>query len=251
MLTVGLLSDIHAHRHDQADEVQALIAHVNATLPPDLLVLAGDISHRTPEVTGFLKKLTIPCARCWVPGNHDIWVIDSEGPADTPEHRYRERFPALSADVGWHYLPAEPLLLKSERVAVVGTLGWFTGDGYSEWLDADAGPENDKLAKGFATALADQIERVPRDFGLIVVTHHLSHSNVPANDPSQGRLANRYLQPVLQDNRRRILLAVHGHRHVRYNPIEIDGIQFVAHPFGYPHQHARVEDGYRLVEIAT
>lgn len=251
MLTIGLLSDIHAHRHDHARDVQALVEHINTSAPPNLMLLAGDISHRTSEIAEFLRSLKAPCPRCWVPGNHDLWVLDPETPEDTPERRYRMHFPALSAEVGWHYLPAEPLPLPTHRIAVVGSVGWFTGNGYSEWLDADGTPENDRLAKGFADELATQIETVPTDLQLIVVTHHLSHSGIASGSLIGGNLVNRYLEAVLERHRDRILLVVHGHLHVRYDPIEIAGLRFVAHPFGYPHQHRGVEDGYRLLTCDT
>ncbi len=34
-MKIGLLSDIHAHRHDQAQEISDLLLHINASPKPD------------------------------------------------------------------------------------------------------------------------------------------------------------------------------------------------------------------------
>jgi hypothetical protein len=48
----------------------------------------------------------------------------------------------------------------------------------------------------------------------------------------------------------RISAVLHGHVHRRYDPVSIEGALFYAHPFGYPGEHADVEDGYRLFDIS-
>jgi len=93
------------------------------------------------------------------------------------------------------------------------------------------------------------LKRFPKGVRVIVATHHLSHRGVPSYDPAQGNLWNIHLQEFLERHKERILLVVHGHRHVRYDPINVDGFNFVAHPFGYPNQHDFVSDGYRTVEV--
>lgn len=50
-------------------------------------------------------------------------------------------------------------------------------------------------------------------------------------------------------NQKENLLAVHCHRHERYDPITVSGFNFVSHPFGYLHQHDIINDGYRTVEV--
>ena len=157
-LTIGLLSDVHAHRPDQAEALAGLIEHINAQPAPDLLLLAGDVSHRTAELSSFLGALRADCPRCWVPGNHDVWVIDPESADDSAELRYRQRFAAISEAQGWHYLPAGPLLLPELGLAAVGTLGWFTGPGFSEWFDQPSSEQDLELAR----RLADELEAPDR-----------------------------------------------------------------------------------------
>jgi len=185
-LSVGLLSDVHAHRHDQAGALAGLIAHVNAQPAPDLLLLAGDVSHRTAELDRFLGSLRSDCPRCWVPGNHDIWVIDPESPDDSAELRYRRRFAEISEAHGWHYLPLGPRVLHEPDLAVVGTLGWFSGQGFSEWFDRQSSERDQELARRLADELEANIVAVPQHLRLIVVTHHLSHDGIPTLDPGSA-----------------------------------------------------------------
>jgi hypothetical protein len=41
----------------------------------------------------------------------------------------------------------------------------------------------------------------------------------------------------------------HGHKHRRYGPMSLDGVRYIAHPFGYPRRHERPEDGLRVFEL--
>lgn len=248
-MILGLMSDIHAHRGDQAAEISELVASINTGPAPDLLIFAGDASHRLNEIDQFLKSFRLECPKCWIPGNHDIWVIDKESPEDTAEHRYQVVFPRVSREAGWHYLPDGPLLLEKHGVGVIGTIGWFSGDGFSEWFDADSSALDRELAVNFALELERSLEQVPQDKPVVVVTHHLGHQGVPSFEPERGSVWNEHVQQFLGKHRDRILLVVHGHSHLRYDPIQVDGLYFMAHPFGYPYQHDCVNDGYRTVEV--
>ena len=248
-MKVGICSDIHVHRHDQTDAIQELIAHVNAQRDLDLLICAGDLSHCTAEVRAFLQSITLDCPRVWLPGNHDLWVIDAESESDTSDSRYRVMLPALSDAAGWHYLPSGPLSLAGERIAVVGTTGWFTDSGYSEWFDADADERDQELATRFASELEHNIAAVEASVRLIVVTHHVPHPGcLPQGDPRNGEHSVRIAE-VIARHADRIELVVHGHKHRRYGPKTIDGVRYVAHPFGYPRQHEGPEDGFRVVDV--
>jgi predicted MPP superfamily phosphohydrolase len=248
-MILGLMSDIHSHRGDHADEVANLLESINNGPSPDLLLFLGDTSHRIPEIDQFLQAIKLRCPKGWIPGNHDIWVIDKESQEDTADHRYTVTFPHISKQAGWHYLPNNPLCLSRFGIAIIGTIGWFSGDGYSEWFDADSSSLDQDLAKRFGIELEKSLEQVPQDLQLIVATHHLSHNNIPSFDPTQGNLWNIYLERFLEKYKDRIVLVVHGHRHVRYDPANVDDLVFVAHPFGYPHQHNSISDGYRTLEV--
>ncbi|MBD3163418.1 MAG: hypothetical protein GF346_13080 [Candidatus Eisenbacteria bacterium] len=249
MLRIGLLSDIHAHRHDQEEDVDALIQHINAQPAPDVLVCAGDISHHTGEVDRFLRRIHHDAPKCWVPGNHDVWVIDRESDEDSAQLRYEQVFPRISAEAGWWYLPGNPLPLANTDLAIVGSIGWFTGEGFSEWFDQPSGQRDMDLAHRLAEALRADVARLPSATRLIIVTHHVGHRSAPSHDPTQGNVWSSALEELIEDLADRVVAVLHGHRHVRYEPRCIDGKLFAAHPFGYPHQHSRVEDGYRVVVL--
>lgn len=248
-MNLGICSDIHVHRREQADQVQELVEHINAHRDLDLLICAGDLSHRTAEARAFLQSITLDCPRAWLPGNHDLWVIDEESESDSAESRYRLTLPALSDCVGWHYLPAGPLK-RAGGLAVVGTTGWFTDPGYSEWFDADADQRDQDLAARLADELDQNIRAVEGNARIIVVTHHVPHpACLPEGDPRQAEHSTR-IATVIARHAERIELVVHGHKHRRYGPDTIDGIPYVAHPFGYPRQHESPKDGLRVLVVA-
>lgn len=249
-MKLALLSDVHVHRSDHSADVAALAQRIPG-LAVDLVLCAGDLSHRPDELEGFLRQIrpAAPVRCAWVPGNHDIWVIDEEGEEDTAANRYRRVLPEISRRVGWHYLPAAPLLIPEHGLAVVGTMGWFTGPGYSEWFDSEASDADETLARDLAGQLEAHIEAVPPDLRLIAVTHHVPDERCLASGSSKRSETSVFAQAVLRRHSSRLALVVHGHRHRRYGPLLLDGVPYVAHPFGYPHQHQSVDDGVRVLEI--
>lgn len=250
-MRVALVSDVHVHRHDQADEVAALVDHIHRLSDVDLLLCAGDLSHRTPEIERFLAaiRLDVPCA--WVPGNHDIWVIEAESGSDTAAHRYHTLFPELSRRLGWHYLPAAPLLLPKHHLAVVGTIGWFTGPGPSEWFDTDASDADDALARSLAADLDAQLHSIPAGCRAIALTHHVPDARCLPAEGNRLAKTSDYLTATLQRHALQLALVAHGHKHRRYGPLMLDGVPYVAHPFGYPTQHTGPEDGVRVLDVAV
>jgi 3',5'-cyclic AMP phosphodiesterase CpdA len=248
-MKIGILSDIHAHRHEQEAEVRDLIEHINAAPVPDLLVFAGDISHRTGEILAFLERIEVPCPKCWVPGNHDIWVIDAESADDSPWKRYRQTFNLLSERTGWHYLPERPFVFSGTGLAVVGTIGWFTDDGYSEWFDADATEKDRELALLFMNEIRDQIRALDDGADIVLVSHHLVHADTPVIGRKKGASRSAFMEELFVSYQSRITAVIHGHVHRRYDPVSIVGVPFCAHPFGYPGEHGCVEDGYRVIEV--
>jgi len=244
---IGICSDIHVHRHDQADDIQDLVEHINAS-ELDVLLCAGDLSHHPDEVRGFLQAISLECPRAWVPGNHDVWGIDAASPSNTADHRYRTVFPALSRETGWHYLPDAPLLIPGGETTVVGTLGWFTGPGYSEWFDASASDADEMLAARFAQELEQSILTSGAE-QLIVVTHHVPHPDCLPEGGKRQAKHSTLLAEVIARYADRIALVVHGHKHRRYGPSLIDGLWYVAHPFGYPGQHTSHWDGLRVLDL--
>ncbi len=248
-MKIGICSDIHAHRHDQQNQIKELTAYINSASDTDLLICAGDISHRSKEVAAFLSSIRLFCPKCWVPGNHDIWVIDKEGLWDCAAYRYYYLFPRISRKTGWHYLPSNSLYLHEFQTEIMGTTGWFTGRGYSEWYDCEAGIRDEKLAYKMAVSLRKNLAQSKTE-KRIIVSHHLPlPACLPQEKKEETAKVNRHMQTVIHAFASRIVLLIHGHRHRRYGPEKKEGILSVAHPFGYPQQHSRAEDGFRILEI--
>jgi hypothetical protein len=131
----------------------------------------------------------------------------------------------------------------------VGTTGWFTDPGYSEWFDAKADERDQDLATRFASDLELHMAAVDKSARLIVVTHHVPHpACLPEGDPRRGEHSVRIAE-VIARHAERIELVVHGHKHRRYGPTTIDGVRYIAHPFGYPRQHEGPQDGLRVVSL--
>jgi hypothetical protein len=100
----------------------------------------------------------------------------------------REYFPALSKKAGWHYLPNQPFLFSKDTVALVGTIGWFTDNGYSEWYDSDSSEKDQQLALTFKQEVEAQFGSLDDNLSLILVSHHLIHANTPSILLKQGAL---------------------------------------------------------------
>jgi len=248
-MKLAFCSDIHVHRYEQAADIDALIKHINQLTDLDGFLCLGDLSHRTDELKSFLSAITLDCPKLWVPGNHDIWVIDKESELDTAEYRYNKLFPKISAELGWIYLPAEVFQFKAKNCVVIGSMGWFSGAGFSEWFDADADKFNEQLAVEMANELEIKIQQVVEGQRIILSIHHVPHAEcIPEHARGSGRV-NQYIQSVILKYKDKIELVIHGHYHSRYEPIDIDGVRFVAHPFGYPQQHVSIEDGVKVIEL--
>ena len=109
------------------------------------------------------------------------------------------------------------------------------------------------LGRNWRGNLASELERnivlVDKNARLIVVTHHVPHpACLPEGDPRCGEHSVRIAE-VIARHADRIELVVHGHKHRRYGPKTIDGVRYIAHPFGYPRQPEGPEDGLRVVEL--
>lgn len=250
-----LLSDLHIHRSepDHQAVIDDVVRQVNAwgQGEADLIVLAGDLSHETAAVEGFLRRFDTRVPRVWVPGNHDLWLVEPEGPEDSARRRYDELLPAISRRTGWHYLPTGPLILAAsgQTWGIVGNIGWFATGKYSEWTGEQAGAADECLAEEMAADLERDLAQVKDrrvDHVLVVLHHPPASPELPV--PTHGNEQNPPVARVLLDHAAAIDLVVHGHRHRRYGPQAIGPLQFLAHPLGYPDQHAGWEDGVRLVD---
>ncbi len=253
-MRIAITADLHwggaRGRGDAATRRLAAFLHDR---PPDLLILAGDIGAGDDFGPCLELFADLSCRKALVPGNHDIWVTDSDGRGDSLRV-YREHLPQLSAAAGFHYLDAGPLLLDAD-LAVVGSMNWYDYswalDALKQWFPdelerlqskrfSQGGRHNDvRFVRwplddlGFTAEAVAAFERhldsaLTQTANAIVVTHHpplygLNFPNErdapPGEPPMLDRLlweafsGNRALEEVLMRHAARIPFVFCGHTH--------------------------------------
>lgn len=235
---VFAISDIHVDYEVNARWVRALSS---ADFRDDLLILAGDVTHKLPELAACLDTLAARFAKVlFVPGNHDLWVIG--GPDGRDSLQKFAEVAAVVRDSGatmsphWH-----------GDVLFAPLLGWYDfsfgapGDELRKtWMDFHAcrwpgerGPE--QITEYFTSLNALTTARVPAK--TITYSHFLPRIDlVPAFVPSRHRV----LDPVLGSTRIELQLRqlnsdlhVYGHSHINRSVV-LDGVTYVNNAFGYP-----------------
>ncbi len=156
------------------------------SLEPDIILVTGDIAGSTSYIKKFLEEITVSAKKkIFCPGNHDIWVNSQS--YDASWVKYYQVLPELSKELGWHYLPNQPLII--EKVAFVGTMGWydystrnptwdneislqeyetkFNKKSGAVWMDreyAKFGDYNDRVvADHFASELITDLQKISED----------------------------------------------------------------------------------------
>lgn len=251
MTTIAITADLHWNVRPAGDEATLGIVAFLKEHPVDVLVLAGDVGagHQFGPCLELFGEL--PCRKALVPGNHDIWVADSDDRGDSLKV-YQHHLPALSQAHDFHYLDHGPLILPEAGLALVGSINWYD---YSWALDRlkerlpdweerlrskrfTRGRHNDAryvrwpiddtrftaaVVKTLDRHLQEALQKVER---AIVITHHPTFYGVnfppkPEDDPepSIDRLlweafsGNRSLEAVLTRHAARIPFAFCGHTH--------------------------------------
>jgi 3',5'-cyclic AMP phosphodiesterase CpdA len=123
-LRLAVTADLHWGTHENGDQATELMLQFLRQQPPDLLILAGDIGagDHFEECLTLFDDFT--CRKALIPGNHDIWVSDSDSRGDSLQV-YREHLPKISAIHGFHYLDHAPVIIPEADLAVVGSINWY------------------------------------------------------------------------------------------------------------------------------
>src|SRR3954465_14705878 len=113
-----LTSDLH-HNHPRSKPLaEELIGQINQS-EADILVLVGDTAVMSEgALEKCLKMITFRGEKLFGPGNHELWTQGS----DSYEF-FTDVMPQLVRRLGWRWLSDEPFV--SDRVAIVGSLGWY------------------------------------------------------------------------------------------------------------------------------
>jgi len=261
---LALTSDLHVDHHP---EVVPLVAERLRRLEPDVVVVAGDVSHDAAQVEAALAGLG---ARqlVFVPGNHDLWMgadgIDSR-------RRYEEVLPARVRDAGGHCLGQQPVEIGT--VFFVGVTGWYdyslrrpdlpcTLDDYRRgaygklrWNDVQhvrwpGCAEAEAICAEMTASLEKQLQVAgPK----VVVTHHLPFAELVTNFrdlPLPAEIAHvpwDFLNGFMGSARlgaaiaraSDVKLGMSGHTHFRKSA-RIGGVRWEVSPIGYPREYRRM-----------
>ncbi len=259
-MKIGLISDLHTDANPRnKDSITHLINAVKSE-KLDVFVIAGDIApHLTQlaEILNAFDKADIPCDKLFVPGNHDIWAIETP---DVTSQQKCDIISQLCYEAGFHPLIHKPFI--KENVGFCGTIGWydysfaphgynFSHEDYAKkelmgavWNDkryAKWGDTDKAVTRRFDKALAEHIDTVRQNVSrIIVVTHH-----VPFRDCIQypGELPADFFRAFMGSQRigERCLtesLVTHvlfGHTH-RQLDRDVRNVRAICAPIGYLHE---------------
>ena len=275
-MRLALTSDLHVEHHP---EVVPLIAERVRAMAPDVLIVAGDVSHKLETLEATLAALQKAAPHLvFVAGNHDLWTQPG---APSSRVRYEEEIPAACARAGAHAIGRAPV--EIDGVVFCGVTGWydyslrnrdldatFTRADYERgawgrlrWNDTarvvwpdDDGRELD------APAICDRqvaaLEAQLSDAGTrptVVVTHHLPFVGLVT---SRGELPWDFINGFMGSERlgevmlraANVRAGVCGHTHFRKR-VDVEGkggrFSVETSPIGYPREYARMA-GLTLAE---
>jgi predicted phosphodiesterase len=235
---VFALSDIHV---DYDVNVQWVRNLSRADYRDDILILAGDVTHKLSQLASCLNEFATRFAKVlFVPGNHDVWVL-----GEAPERTSLQKFDDVVAVVEGHGASMQPHWHGDVLFAPL--LSWYdysfgepSADLYSIWMDFHAcrwpagfGP------KDVASYLMDRNEQLSVHGAAKVITfsHFLPRIDlIPAHVSSRHRLLDPVLGSTRLDQQLRQLgssIHVYGHSHINRR-IGIDGVTYINNALGYP-----------------
>lgn len=232
------LSDVHVDYEVNARWVQNLSREDYRN---DLLILAGDITHRLPDLASCLSAFVARFAKVlFVPGNHELWVA-----GDRSERTSLEKYADVVTVAEQSGVWMRPY--SHGDVLIAPLLGWYDysfGQPSDEllhiWSDFHAcrwpaGFQPEDVAAHF-TKLNNTLS-VQGAARVITFSHFMPRIDLL---PSYVSSNHRVLDPVLGSTRlERQLRAlgssmhVYGHSHINRR-IEMDGVTYINNAFGYP-----------------
>lgn len=266
-MRIATLSDLHL---DHSKNVEALkqLCEALSEGAPELLIVAGDISHKDARIREGLRTVRqLGAPVLFLPGNHELW--QTEGEIDS-WRRYHEALPALCAEEGAHYLPSAPF--RRGRIAVAGSCGWYDyslllpeirarfddatlakkrhGGGtwtdvrFTRFLDDKGAPMSDPaVARAMEEELEAQLSALDADPAIehiVGAVHHLPYAELAFRTHSlpweffNAFIGSAGLGRVL-DRCEKLHTVVYGHSHVHIERA-IRGRRVYNRPLGYPRE---------------
>lgn len=235
---VFAVSDIHVDFDINFQWVRQLS---RADYRDDILILAGDVTHKLAELASCLNELAARFAKVlFVPGNHDVWVL-----GEAPERTSLQKFADVVAVVERSGVSMQPY--RHGDVLIAPMLSWYdysfgepSTDLHHMWMDFHAC----RWPAGFtpqdvANDFMDRNQQIStHGAGRIITFSHF----LPRIDliPAQVSSRHRLLDPVLGSSRldrqlRQLGSSIHvyGHSHINRR-IGIDGVTYINNALGYP-----------------
>lgn len=250
-MRVFALSDIHVDYPANAQWIEQLS---RADYRDDVLILAGDVSHRPALLAQCFSALSARFAQVlFVPGNHDLWVL-GEDERKTSLQKFDE-VAALAAD---HGASMRGFLHNGTLIAPL--LSWYDhsfgqpGEELRQlWMDYRAcrwphGFDTAAVARHFA-ALNLPLER--RGAARVIsYSHFLPRLDlIPPYVPARHRILDPVLGSELLERQLRQLapeIHVYGHSHINRD-VSIDGVRYLNNAFGYPQEHGIAQRRLRCI----
>jgi predicted phosphodiesterase len=264
------ISDVHVNYRKNRE----VLAGLPSPSSDDWLILGGDVGEREAHLEHVLDLVSPRFAKVvWVPGNHDLWTLTSEGEGALRGLAKYERLVAICRARGvltpedpYAVLPGSgprtvlvPMFLlydysfRPPHVAAEDALAWALEDGI-RCADEDLlgfAPYASLRAwcEARVDATLERLSAIPEDTATILVNHfplRRAHARLP--------LAPRFsiwcgTERTDDWHRRfRARAVVYGHLHIARTPVD-DGVVFEEVSLGYPHQRAMRRPRALLREI--
>lgn len=235
---VFAVSDIHV---DFDVNVQWLRQLSRADYRDDILILAGDVTHKLAELSRCLNELVERFAKVlFVPGNHDVWVL-----GEAPERTSLQKFDDVVATVERSGASMQPY--RRGHLLIAPLLSWYDysfGEPTAElcklWTDFHAcrWPAGFTVKDAAGYFMDRNQALVTEGAGKIITfSHFLPRIDlIPAHVPARHRLLDPVLGSSRLDRQIRQLgssMHVYGHSHINRR-IDIDGVTYVNNALGYP-----------------
>jgi len=248
-MRIAITADLHwGHGERGTNATLALVEHLRDQ-PPDLLLLGGDQGSGQHFRECLELFVDLPCPKAFVPGNHDLWVVDDDERGDSLTV-YEQHLPAVAEALGYHYLDTGPLVFPDAKLAIVGTINWYDYSWSLEKLKNETddwearlrlmqftrGRHNDRrfvrwplddvsfterVVERFAADLTSALGQVEK---ALVLTHHPAVYGLNFPRETDGPLSldallwdafsgNRQIEELLQRHADRLAAVFSGHTH--------------------------------------
>lgn len=235
---VFALSDMHVDYDVNAKWVEEVSS---LDYRDDILILAGDITHRLSKLASCLNAFVSRFAQVlFVPGNHELWVL-----GEAAERTSLQKFDDVMATVEDCGASMRPYWKNNALIAPL--LGWYdysfgqpSEELYNMWTDYHACRWPENFGPEDAAAYFTQLNRKMSAGGatkIITFSHFLPRIDlIPSFVSSRHRLLDPVLGSTRLEQQLRQLnsqLHVYGHSHINRH-VCIDGVTYVNNAFGYP-----------------